>query len=146
MASLATAEDYQLLIGDVAADDDERLTFLLSVGSSVVVSVAPGLLPWWLDETQEPVPEPAVLVTCQVTSRLMADPDGGDGAVSMERIGWVQTAYDTNWATQSGLLPGGWRLMLKPWRAPELASVRLSVVLPHPVGWGWNEPLVAEVE
>jgi hypothetical protein len=140
MQALATIDDYELLIGPVSADDTERVTFLLGVGSSVVASVAPGVLPWvHYDDTDPeaidpgPVPDAVVLVTCQVTARLVAEPAGPDGAVSMERIGWVQTAYATNWS-DSSLLPEGWRLLLKPWRAPDLASLKL--VVPHPLEYG----------
>jgi hypothetical protein len=43
MPPLATAADYELLVGPVAQEDRARLDVLLAVGSSVVVTVAPGL-------------------------------------------------------------------------------------------------------
>ena len=139
MPALATQEDYELIIGPVAVEDEPRLEYMLEVASFVVVTVAPGLYQWMVwpidDETglpvdPGPVPKPAVVITCQVTSRLMSEPEGAAGPVAMERIGVVQTHYDTDWAVSSGLLPAGWQLMLKPWRLPDLASVRL--VVPHP--------------
>ena len=152
MPPLATITDYELLIGPVAQTDDARLNYLLIVGSTVVASVATGALPWlyWdpanppidpdtgLPATDPgPVPEPIVLVTCQVTAHLMDDPEGASGAVKMERVGWVSTEYDTQWAAQSGLLPAHWRLVLKPWRPPDLATARLTVE--HPMeGWWWD--------
>ena len=141
MQALAEISDYELLIGPIDSDDEDRAEFLLGVASSVVAGVAPGVLPWIHYDPADPdaidpgpVPDPVVLVTCQCASRLLAEPAGADGAVSMERIGWVQTAYDTGWTTDSGLLPAGWRLLLTAWRAPDLASIRLSV--PHPLEYG----------
>lgn len=130
MQPLATLADYELLIGPVDPSDEPRLDYLLLVASTVVTTVAPDLYSWLSGVNTAPVPEPAVLVTCQVGARLLEQPTGSDGAVSMERIGWVQTAYTTSWSQASGLLPAGWQLMLKPWRPPDLASIRLSV--PHP--------------
>jgi hypothetical protein len=131
MEPLATKADYELLISPVSPDEEPRLDYLLIVGSTVVTTVAPGLYPWLAGEMDTvPVPEPAVLVTCQVTSRLMNDPEGGAGAVSMERIGLAITQYTTDWTLASGLLPGGWQIILKPWRPPSMASIKLHV--PHP--------------
>lgn len=138
MPALATTDDYAMLIGPVPAEDEDRLVFMLDVSSAVVVSVAPGLNVWYappLDSDGQPVdpgpvPPNAVLVTCQVASRLMADPDGGSGHVTMERIGLAQTHYDSDWTLASGLLPAGWQLLLKSWRPLPLESVLLRV--PHP--------------
>ena len=137
MEALATVEDYEMLIGSVADSDEPRLEFMLRVASSVVVGVAPGLLPWTNGEAETEVPENAVLVTCQTASALMADPTGGSGAVSMERVGLVETQYAT--ADVEALLPVAWRQLLLPWRPPTMAAIKL--VVPHPLayemdGWG----------
>ena len=151
MPPLATITDYELLIGPVAQTDVARVDYLLIVGSTVVASVATGALPWLYWDPNNPpidpstglpmtdpgpVPEPVVLVTCQVTAKLVEDPEGAPGAISSERVGWVSTVYDTQWAAQSGLLPASWRLVLKPWRPPDLATVRLTVE--HPMEGWWS--------
>jgi hypothetical protein len=165
--ALATQTDYELLIGPdpTPASDEARLAYMLEVASSVVVTVAPGLYPWlvWpLDDDGVPVdpgpiPQNATLVTCQVASNLMSDPAGASGTVTMERVGLAQTHFTSDWTLTSGLLPASWRLLLKPWRFPDMASI--SLVVPHPsegllgmMGdewWWWNElpdsPLSAEV-
>ena len=146
MQPLATPADYELLIGPVAPADEPKLEYLLAVSSSVVVSVAPGLLPWTVDPADwpldpdtglpidpGPVPEPAVLVTCQTAATMMLNPTGGGSAVAMERIGLVETQYVAT-SDVYGLLPAAWRQLLKPWRPPDMASVRLSV--PHPTTYG----------
>lgn len=143
---LATIDDYTLLIGPVGPGDEPRLEALLMVSSSVVVGVAPGLLPWWTYDSSDPdavdpgpVPEPAVLVTCQTASNMATNPAGaGGGAVQMERVGLAETTYAAStWDTTYGLLPAAWRLLLKPWRPPDLASVKLSV--PHPAMYEFEE-------
>jgi hypothetical protein len=140
MTTLATIEDYELLIAPVAAADLERVTYLLDVASSVVAGVAPGLLPWTHYDPDDPeavdpgpVPAPATLVTCQTTSRMVEEPTGGDGALTMERVGLVERGYQPTWESASGLLPSGWRVVLREWVAPAFASVRLSV--PHPAAY-----------
>jgi hypothetical protein len=118
------------------------------VATSVVAQVAPGLLPWAQGAppaqadgiTPQPVPDPAVLVTCQTTSTIVGDPSGGGGKVQMERIGLGVTQYAPGGDIE-GLLPIAWRRLLKPWRPPVMASIPLSV--PHPMeygmgGWGWT--------
>jgi hypothetical protein len=139
MPPLATTDDYELLMGPVAPADEPRLAYLLGVSTAVVVVVAPGLMPWvqWptdpitgLPVDPGPIPPPATLVTCQVAARLMDDPAGANGAITMERIGLVETQYQPDWSVANALLPTGWKLLLKPWRPPDLASVRLAT--PHP--------------
>jgi hypothetical protein len=73
----------------------------------------------------------------------MNDSTGGQGRVQMERVGLVQAQYaDTAGASEAeGLMPVAWKLLLKPWRAPDMASIPLSI--PHPMeyamgGWGWT--------
>jgi hypothetical protein len=151
MPALATVADYELLIAPVPDEDEPRLTILLDVASSAVVTVAPGLQPWisWpLDDEgvpvdPGPVPPPAVLVTCQCAAGLMSDPEGSAGPVSSERVGLAQTHYETPWDRSLGLLPAGWQLLLQPWRCPELASVLLVVPHPSPArywdrSWWWE--------
>jgi hypothetical protein len=160
---LATTDDYALLIGPVSADEEVRLEYLLLVASSVVATVAPGLVPWTSYDVTDPdavdpgpVPPPATLVTCQSAARLMANPTGSDGAVTQERVGMVETSYNTDWSVANAILPSGWRLMLKPWRPPDLAAIKLSV--PHPAEylfgsgyggdwwWLWSEGFLQEEE
>ena len=154
MQALATTDDYELLIGPVPAEDKPRLEYELDVASSVVAGVAPGVLPWYLYDSTDPdmtdpgpVPKPVVMVTCQVTANLMASPAGGTGgAVTMERVGLVQTQYDTS--DTYGLLPASWKLTLKPWRTDAgLASVALAVNHPGqplPVDW-WQRDMDEEM-
>jgi hypothetical protein len=148
MTPLATTEDYAKLIGPVPEGDEPRLETMLDVASSVVAQAAPGLLLWYnppidpdtgLPIDPGPVPAPATFVTCQVASGFMDDPTGSSGPVTMERVGLVETQYAAGTTGWDALLPAGWRLLLKPWTAPELASVKL--VVPHPAeyfadGWG----------
>jgi hypothetical protein len=155
MPALADQDDYELLIGPVDPADEPRLDFMLEVASSTVTTVAPGLYPyyvWPLDDQgipadPGPVPDPAVYVTCQVASHYLADPGGGGGRVMMERVGLVQTHYDTTaWDPSTGTLPPGWQLMLKQWLPSSLASVPL--VVPHPAEaalyrwWAWDQEAV----
>ena len=153
MQALATIADYELLIGPVATADEPKITFLEMVATSVVVTHAPGLLPWASGTppvgadgiTPLPVPEPAILVTCQTAANIEADPTGGGGKVQMERVGVTETSYAPG-GDLDLLLPVAWRRLLKPWRPPVMASIRMSV--PHPMeygmgGWGgywWVPP------
>jgi hypothetical protein len=146
---LATLSDYELFYGDVATADEPKVNYLLIVASSVVGQAAPGLLPWCLGTpppeadgvTPRPVPEPAVLVTCQTTLTMFNDPAGTGGRVIMQRVGLVQSTFNPDVPDPDGLLPVAWRRLLKPWRAPVMASIPLTV--PHPMeygmgGWGWT--------
>jgi hypothetical protein len=136
MIPLASLADYELLIGPVGTEDEPRLDYLLIVSSSVVAGVAPGLLPWVQDDPVPdpgPVPEPAVLVTCQTASTMMTNPAGNSGAVTMEKVGLIENQYAVH-GNAEGLLPSAWRTLLRPWRPPDLASVRLAV--PHPLTYG----------
>ena len=157
MQPLATIADYELLIGPVDPGDEPRLEYMLLVASAVVVGVAPGLMPWAMDPTDwpldpdtgapvdptggDPVPAPAVMVTCQVTANLMTDKTGTQGTVAMERVGLAETQYNAGGDTY-GLLPGAWHLTLKAWRQP---WVSLKLHVPHPsVGmhtyeWWWDQ-------
>jgi hypothetical protein len=170
--ALATETDYELLIGPVATGDEAKLDYMLMVASSLVVGVAPGLLSWWNYDPANPpldpdtglplpdpfpAPEPAVLVTCQTAQNLMLPTGSTGGRIMMERVGEAATTYAPVSDTEF-LLPTAWRSLLRPWRAPEIASIRLSV--PHPLmytrgGWGpdwwwtpdsdddwidWNDP------
>jgi hypothetical protein len=142
MTALADLTDYELLIGPVATADEQKVDYMLLVASSVVASKATGLLPWWwwdpanppLDDDGNPVPdpgpvpEPAVLVTCQTASNLITGGPGG-GAIQMERTGLAETTYAPA-ENAEGLLPVAWKTILKPWRPPDMATVRL--VVPHP--------------
>jgi hypothetical protein len=149
---LAELADYELLIGPVASTDEAKTNYMLLVSTSVVCGVAPGLLPWAqgnppLDTdgvTPLPVPEPAVLVTCQTASNLSNDPTGG-AKVTMQRVGLVEAQYAAG-GDEDNLLPVAWRRLLKPWRAPEMASIVLTI--PHPMAyagysddwnWWWDE-------
>jgi hypothetical protein len=158
MPALATTDDYELLIAPVPDEDEPRLEYCLNVASYVVVTVAPLLYPWvvWpLDDAGDPVdpgpvPPPAVMVTCQAASQLFANPEGSPGPVTMERIGLSLTRYGAPWDVTGGLLPAGWQIILKPWRLPDIAAVRL--VVPHPseewLGEGeefWNWWVVEDV-
>jgi hypothetical protein len=145
---LAQLSDYEMFFGDVPAANEPMVEFLLIVASSVVAQVAPGLLPWATGAppaqadgvTPQPVPHPAILVTCQTTNTIVTDPTGRQGKVQMERVGLIQAQFAPGGDVES-LLPVAWRRLLKPWRPPEMASVTLSV--PHPMeygmgGWGWT--------
>jgi hypothetical protein len=142
--ALAQLSDYEMLIGPVSSADQPKVDYLLLVASSVVAQAAPGLLPWAQGTpplgtdgiTPRPVPEPAVLVTCQTTNQLVTDPSGHAGALAMERVGTVAQQYAPNAMSPDGLLPTAWRRLLKPWRAPEVASIPLTV--PHPMAYGGN--------
>jgi hypothetical protein len=143
--ALAHLSDYEMLIGPVAATDEPKVDYLLLVASSVVAQAAPGLLPWAQGTpplgsdgiTPRPVPEPAVLVTCQTTSSLVANPTGRGGQVAMERVGTVAAQYAPNVHDLDGLLPTAWRKLLKPWRPPDVASIVLTV--PHPMAYGVSD-------
>jgi hypothetical protein len=147
--ALAQLTDYEMLIGPVDTADEPKVDYLLLVASSVVAQAAPGLLPWAQGTppleadgvTPAPVPEPAVLVTCQTTSSLVNDPMGKSGKLQMERVGTVAAQYAPNATDMDSLLPVAWRRLLKPWRAPDIAAIRLTV--PHPMEWrnyygGWG--------
>jgi len=140
--ALAQLSDYEMLIGPVATADQPKVDYLLLVASSVVAQAAPGLLPWAQGTpplaadgvTPRPVPEPAVLVTCQASAQMVADPSGHAGALAMERVGTTMQTYAPNSLSPDGLLPNAWRRLLKPWVAPMVASIRLTV--PHPMAYG----------
>jgi hypothetical protein len=78
-----------------------------------------------------------------VTANAMRNDGGNPGAITMERVGQAITQYQIGgWDYAEGLLPNGWRVILKPWRYPELASVRLEALVPamslDPFAWpGW---------
>ena len=134
--ALATSDDYALLIGPVSPGGQGKLDYMLLVASSVVVGVAPGLLPWWQYDPGDPesvdpgpVPPPAVLVTCQGASALMLSSTGVPGQVTMEKVGLAETEYSPN-SDAYGILPNAWRQLLRPWRYPEIASIKVTV--PHP--------------
>jgi hypothetical protein len=148
VAPLADLADYEMFFGPVDTADQPMVDFLLLVATSVVAQVAPGLISWATGVppyqadgvTPYAVPEPAVLVTCQTANTIVTDPTGRQGKVQMERVGLVQAQFAPGGDIES-LLPVAWRRLLKPWRAPEIASVPLSV--PHPMeygmgGWGWT--------
>ena len=153
MQPLATTDDYELLIGPVPDEELPRLEYNLEVASSVVASVAPGVLPWYTYDPDDPelddpgpVPKPVVMVTCQTAASLMATPTGGSGAVTMERVGLVQTMYAEGTDTY-GILPAAWKLTLKPWRTDMgLASVKLTTHDddPLPVDW-WQRDMDEEL-
>jgi hypothetical protein len=145
---LAQLSDYEMLIAPVAAADEPKIDYLILVASSVVAQFAPGLMPWAQGTpplesdgvTPTPVPEPAVLVTCQTTSNIVNNPTGNGGRIQMQRVGFSAEQYAPG-GDVDGLLPVAWRRLLKPWRAPVMASIPLTV--PHPMeygmgGWGWT--------